>query len=200
MSKQQGIQLHRRWPGLRPATTRGGGGPRRRQHNDDGFTLMEILIVVVILGILAAIVVPQFSNASHVARENTLKDDLRYLRTQIAVFKAQHFDIAPGYPGGKKNMTPTETDFVQQMTRYSNESCGTNMTGSTSYPLGPYLQKMPVNPLTTNNAVLIIPNGQPLDKTNYRGPSYGWIYKPETQEIIANSSEKDGNGVSYMQY
>jgi prepilin-type N-terminal cleavage/methylation domain-containing protein len=33
-----------------------------------GFTLVEILIVVVILGILAAIVVPQFTNAANEAR------------------------------------------------------------------------------------------------------------------------------------
>ena len=36
-----------------------------------GFTLVELLIVVVILGILATIVIPQFSNASQQARENT---------------------------------------------------------------------------------------------------------------------------------
>ena len=34
----------------------------------NGFTLVEILIVVVILGILAAIVIPQFSNASEEAK------------------------------------------------------------------------------------------------------------------------------------
>ena len=40
-----------------------------------GFTLVEILIVVVILGILAAIVIPQFSEASTEARTNSLCSD-----------------------------------------------------------------------------------------------------------------------------
>src|SRR5205823_2705024 len=48
-----------------PAATR----RRRPAPAGRAFTLIEILIVVVILGIIAAIVVPQFSNASHVARE-----------------------------------------------------------------------------------------------------------------------------------
>src|SRR5438876_3488206 len=98
------------------------------------FTLVEILIVVVILGILASLVIPKFSNAAHQARENTMKDDLRYLRTQVQVYKAQHRDIAPA----------TAADFVDQMTKYTNENGDTSAVGdSVAFRFGPYLSRMP---------------------------------------------------------
>src|SRR4051794_16250737 len=156
--------------------TKGIGRGTRPAGLRTGFTLIEILIVVVILGILAAIVIPQFSNASHVARENTLKDDLRYLRTQIIVYKAQHRDTPPGYPGGNKASTPTWDAFRDQMCKFTNERGTTAATGSPSFPLGPYLQKMPPNPLSSVTTVLVIPNGQAMPHT-YQGANYGWIYK-----------------------
>ena len=59
-----------------------------------GFTLVEILIVVIILGILAAIVIPQFTNASQNARESSLQSTLQTLRSQIQLYKLQHGDYA----------------------------------------------------------------------------------------------------------
>ena len=51
-----------------------------QRRNSKGFTLVEILIVVIILGILAAIVIPQFTNASSDARKNSLTSQLQTVR------------------------------------------------------------------------------------------------------------------------
>jgi general secretion pathway protein G len=53
------------------------------------FTLVEILIVVVILGILAAIVVPQFTNATQDAQAGNIKAQLDTLNNQIELFRAR---------------------------------------------------------------------------------------------------------------
>ena len=45
------------------------------------------------------------------------------VRTQIAVFKAQHQDVPPGYPCGDPTATPTADAFVEQMTQQSDVNC-----------------------------------------------------------------------------
>lgn len=59
-----------------------------------GFTLIEILIVVVILGILAAIVIPQFSSASNEAAVSSVRSQLQTLRSQVELYRVQN----NGYP------------------------------------------------------------------------------------------------------
>jgi general secretion pathway protein G len=95
-----------------------------------GFTLIEILIVVIILGILAAIVIPQFANASKDARNSNLLSTVQTLRSQIQLYKLQHGDLLPDL----------ETDWTP-MTTVTSYGSATN--------LGPYMQSVPVNPLVT---------------------------------------------------
>src|SRR5262249_39825440 len=66
-----------------------------RSQRKTGFTLVEILIVVIILGILAAIVIPQFTSASQDARKSNMASQLQSLRAQVELYKLQHRDTPP---------------------------------------------------------------------------------------------------------
>lgn len=59
------------------------------------FTLVEILIVVVILAILAAIVIPQFSNASQESIKSALRGQLKQIDDQIEVYRVNHAGLIP---------------------------------------------------------------------------------------------------------
>jgi type II secretion system protein G len=60
-----------------------------------GFTLVEILIVVVILGILAAIVIPQFANASNDALKGTLQTQLQTISSQLELYRVRNVGSYP---------------------------------------------------------------------------------------------------------
>ncbi len=106
----------------------------KTRKRNRGFTLVEILIVVVILGILAAIVIPQFTQASTEARESSLASNLQTMRSQIELYKIQHSDALPGSGG---------LTFIEALTEQS------NILGATGTDFGPYLLKIPVNPFAT---------------------------------------------------
>ncbi len=159
---------------------------RRRRGRRRAFTLVEILIVVVILGILATIVIPQFSNASVQAKETALKDELRYLRTQIVVFKAQHRDVPPGASGA---------NLAEQLTMYTDEAGQTSAVATATHKYGPYLSKMPANPINVL-ATIEVTTQNPLVADG----GHGWKYNPDTQEIIADLTESDTVGTPFAKY
>lgn len=109
-----------------------------------GFTLVEILIVVVILGILAAIVIPQFTEASTEAKTSSLCTDLQSVRSQIELYKIQHNDNLPGVANALHTGT---AGFSGAMTGQ------TDIYGVVGVPYGPYLQKLPMNQFTNKNTV-----------------------------------------------
>ena len=67
----------------------------RTRSNKGAFTLIEILIVVVILGILAAIVIPQFTDASQDAMTASVQSQLQTLRSQIELYRVQSGGVTP---------------------------------------------------------------------------------------------------------
>src|ERR1044071_2387733 len=108
----------------------------RRTHKG-GFTLVEILIVVIILGILAAIVIPQFTSASQDARESSLASQLQTLRSQIELYKLQHLDKLPNLVGaapGCWDQLTTKTD-------------ASGAASAAADAFGPYMQSAPSNPI-----------------------------------------------------
>lgn len=77
------------------------------------FTLVEILIVVVILGILAAIVVPNFANATQEASIQTTVSELGKLRRAIEVFEIRNPGSLPAVITGDGVADHAWGDLVQ---------------------------------------------------------------------------------------
>jgi general secretion pathway protein G len=130
-----------------------------------GFTLVEILIVVVILGILGAIVIPQYMGASEEVKGNTMKSDLRSIRTQIQLYTLHHNDSFP------ENGTAT---FEECMTGK------TDVIGAVGTGFGPYLERIPRNPFNNKNTVGT--NGTAGDNSD------GWEYNSTTGTFAADDS------------
>jgi len=134
------------------------------------FTLIEILIVVVILGILAAIVIPQFTDASQQAMESSVVTQLQTLRSQIELHDVQ-FPLTPFDP-----LVPGNPNAWDQLT------------------IGDYLQSEPKNPMMNGSpdvaAAVGAGNGWIWDDPN------GWginIYAPNQLDTGFLDLDGDGN-------
>jgi general secretion pathway protein G len=138
------------------------------------FTLVELLIVVIILGILAAVVIPQFSDASTDARLSSLTTNLQTIRGQIDLYKLQH-----------NGSYPALATFSDQMTKKTDVDGTVNAAGK----YGPYLQKVPNNPFTVG--------GTGNDVTNTAAATNkAWYYDAATGEFKANDGGAT-NGVNH---
>ena len=134
-----------------------------------GFTLVEILIVVVILGILAAVVIPQFTDASTTAKTSSLKTDLQTMRSQIQLYKVQHNDPLPG---------AGTASFTAAMIGITDVAGATASSGTT---FGPYLQAIPTNSFDLSAAITEGTASPP-------GDGAGWYFNTSTGAFNANDT------------
>lgn len=144
------------------------------------FSLIELLIVVAVIGILAAIVIPEFQTYTQQAKEAVAKDNLRILRNAIELYATQHNGIPPGYPSGDPLSLPLMAAFRVQIVG------------------GNYLNDLPENPFNNTEIFRMIPNHESLP-ANATG-EYGWIYKPQTKTIKLDWPGTDSEGVRYFDY
>jgi general secretion pathway protein G len=145
------------------------------KRNSRGFTLVEILIVVIILGILAAIVIPQFTNASNDARNNSVAATLQTMRGQIELYKIQHGDTPP-----------TQGNLVTLLTSKTDTTGNVVASTLTTGVLGPYVQTFPTNPINGLSAV------GAAAATNV-----GWVYITANGQYTVQAVNTAGAAMTY---
>lgn len=149
-----------------------------------GFTLVEILIVVVILGILAAIVIPQFTQASTEAKVSSSLSTLQSLRSQVELYKIQHNDRCPTlllFPNAMTQCSDSDALVAADYVARTADNTDTE-------PYGPYMQAIPLNPWN-NSRTLAAADGDGV----------GWVYDEVTGDIfIAVSNVTDDEATATL--
>ncbi len=139
-----------------------------------GFTLVEILIVVVILGILAAIVVPQFTNAANDARQGNVETQGSTLQNQLELYAAQNNG---NYP---------------TVVQLNADAADGSLNGWSVMIDGNYIKEAPTNPFgnTTLVTVSAAANATAADtEANAGDGTQGWYYNPGNGVIRASGGQ-----------
>lgn len=178
-----------------------------------GFTLVELLIVVIIVAILAAIVIPQFSNSSLEAKEAALDSNLSAVRAAMELYKLQHNNQYPGSTAASGATCPTGSTagtgaidtaqaFIDQMTMASDATGKTCSVATTTFKYGPYLKgSIPNEPVSGKGAVVaeiaVTNSGAPIVPTVDTG---GWALDTKSGQFVANSNKADSRSPARAYY
>ncbi len=97
-----------------------------RRPAEQGFTLLEIMVVVVIIGLLAAIVVPNFIGNIDTAAINRARQDIRGVETALDLYRLDNFKY------------PSSEDGLEALVVNPGEASAPNWK--------PYLRRAPMDP------------------------------------------------------
>ena len=124
----------------------------------NGFTLVELVVVVLILGILAAIAAPKIITNTADAEDSGVAQTLSNVRDAIELYRAD-FGVYPA--NASLNDLHTELDAYLRGANFPKVTIGNQDSRDI------------VNDLV-----------EPVEST---GGAQGWVYNPNTGEIILNS-------------
>jgi general secretion pathway protein G len=150
-------------PCVRRFTRRTGSGRR-------AFTIIEMLMVIVALAIMAGVVIPQVSSAVDDAKQGSMLANLHEITNAIERYRMEHSGLPPDQVVGRR---------LPQLTSKTNVD-GEIGTGP-GYIYGPYINRMPENPLSDTANVYMVTSVPPssLDKR------IGWVYHADSGQIWA---------------
>lgn len=135
------------------------------------FTLVEVLIVVVIMAVLAATIIPQFTNSTDDAKVSSAQFNLHTLRQQIQLFRSQHDGVFPAALGDLALKTDADG----------------NVGAGAEHVYGPYVMEIPVNPWT-GNATITAVSSEPIGSGDVTSDG-GWLYNAATGELRVDHAD-----------
>lgn len=131
-----------------------------------GFTLVEILIVVVILGILAAIVVPQFTNAANESRVGNVATQVSTIETQLELWAARNNGTYPALSDQASWQVLVDQGYFKAI------------------PRNPFTNSIAITAAAAD--VFVDDDGTPVTVI-YEGTGGGWYYDVVTGNIAAHA-------------